>query len=924
MKNKLFYILGITSVVLSSCQDDDMADMFLNGKEKTPLPVTVALSTEGVQTRAVDKNFMTEDELLVYIEHIDGSNSSSVDADMAPALVKFRVTSDDMSSVEGHPNTLQTSNLKLLSIQNKGTGDNLKLTDQETLYWDDFSDSRSADKDLRTESHGIRPLYGYCYNGGAPSAELNPTAGTLGWTVATNQTTSGIKTNDLLWSGTPETYVSYNHNNPASVGLRIPYTHAMSKITIVLVAGKGFKAEDLATSAIDLKSMNTVCTVNAASSSLGKAQITNYAADGTIKDVKMYKHPDNGSLTVDEIPKPTCTFEAIVVPNKQWAKGNAIATITGMDGNTYNIVATESIISQFLHNTTNSYAQDETVTLEPGKNYKLTITVDKQPQNIVAEITDWDNVTATGVGTIQFAADVVSHNMETENVLGSFDLWRSTDATDHNSFDEDKDSSNGVTEATKVTYEGGSWKNSPEIYWANGSQEYYFRALAKFVQVEDQKQIISTDGVAPFNVAQGTDIVWGTTSAHRGTYSGGTRDYDEGAKINPRTGTVPMTFYHAMSKISVNLATSSGADAVNLAGAKISIANLYDGGTIDLTDGSIKSLTASTPLPIARYLADGASGEGNKLSQYVVVPQSLNKMADGTTDRTGAVSFYNQAELTKIGEQWYVTSTLDPVYYTEQEVNEYNITLPGAKHHGDVKEHYDTQEKVDAKNATLPGAVQANNPLIYTAEQFTALTNAEISEDLFNKLLKSQYGFGYDEYVSTIPSFKPFSTYGSEAYGEDLNTLLTAIGHDCKHNERSANAYNAKLEGAVSLHTMIEYSEEEINAYNASLLGARSTTDVKEYNPKDGDASLKANPGDLKTNEANPVIKMLIMLEDGTTYTLNLSDCKDSNRDLVKVWQRGKHYTYNISLKKEEITFRAMVKDWDPSTGSGNATLDWD
>ena len=35
-------------------------------------------------------------------------------------------------------------------------------------------------------------------------------------------------------------------------------------------------------------------------------------------------------------------------------------------------------------------------------------------------------------------------------------------------------------------------------------------------------------------------------------------------------------------------------------------------------------------------------------------------------------------------------------------------------------------------------------------------------------------------------------------------------------------------------------------------------------------------------------------------------------------------YTYPITLKKEAISFRVIIKDWDEKTGSGNANLDWD
>ena len=863
MKNKLFYILGLSTAMLSSCHDDDMADMFLNGKEKTPLPVSVSLDTRGsVQTRAADKSFAVDDELLVYIQHMNGT--SSVDADMAPALVKFKVTSDAMTEVDA--NTQETSNLELKSILHEGAGTDLKQAGQTTLYWDDFSDNSIPDKDLRTENHGLRPLYGYCYNGGNPTTALSPTEGTLGWTVATDQT-SGIKTNDLLWAGTATTYATYNHDASSRMGLRIPYTHAMSKVTVVLVAGSGFVGDNLAGSAIALKNMNTVCKVNAANSSLGKEQITEC---GTPEDITMFKHDANGSITVAGATKPTRSFEAIVVPNKVWAKDNAIATITGMDGNTYNITATEGIIKQFLGKST--YDAADKVTLEPGKNYKLTITVDKQPQNIVAEITNWENIEATGVGTIQFAADVVSHNMTTDNVQGSFDLWRSTATTpDHESFDEDSNAGNGVTKATTVTYSGGKWTNSPEIYWANGSQNYFFRALAKFVQVEEQKQIISNEDISSFDVTQGTDIVWGTTSKHTGTYTdtdgtSKTKDYDEGTAINPRTGTVPMTFKHAMSKISVKLETFTGADAVNLDEAKISIANIYNGGTIDLYTGKIGDLTATTILPIEGFLHADDAHEGNKLKEYVVVPQSLITMKDGTTARSGSVSFYNAAELTEIGGEYYDTSTLDQDFYTEDDANTYN------------------KELIDA--------VSVNSDMSYTEAQFKALTNSEIPEDLF-KLFN--FGCTYEEFVQKEE--KPFMTYSNEDY-ETILTIYTKKG--CKHNERSANAYNAKLPGA------------------------KHTGDLKGYKLKPDNASKKANPGDLKINEDNPKIMMLITLADGTTYKLDMASCKDGNEDIVTAWERGKHYTYTISLQKEKISFRAMIKDWEEKKTSGNATLEWD
>ena len=70
--------------------------------------------------------------------------------------------------------------------------------------------------------------------------------------------------------------------------------------------------------------------------------------------------------------------------------------------------------------------------------------------------------------------------------------------------------------------------------------------------------------------------------------------------------------------------------------------------------------------------------------------------------------------------------------------------------------------------------------------------------------------------------------------------------------------------------------------------------------------------------------KLIITLDDDTTYSLLLKDCKDEKGNYITEWKSGNMYTYTITLKKQEISFRAMVQDWTENKGSGNATLDWD
>ena len=86
----------------------------------------------------------------------------------------------------------------------------------------------------------------------------------------------------------------------------------------------------------------------------------------------------------------------------------------------------------------------------------------------------------------------------------------------------------------------------------------------------------------------------------------------------------------------------------------------------------------------------------------------------------------------------------------------------------------------------------------------------------------------------------------------------------------------------------------------------------------------KSNIQDITVQELADNARLIVELADGTTYSLKLNDCVDGSSDPVAEWESGQRYTYTISVKKEEIKFRALINDWVANTGSGNATLDWD
>lgn len=606
---KLTYLgLVLCSVVLTGCSDDIAIPNTLSGDgTKTPLSVTALLDANASQTRAANMTFDKDDELLAYIRHViwDGpvvagqteNERISVSADKAPVLVTFKKGEATMETYnDGDITPIGTGvALGLTSTNTQQTSDltNDLGVDGEHIYWDDFSNASSAYTDLHTADHYLQSYYGYCYNGGTPTTSLTETTGVLGWQIIADQSGSNgaenFKKSDLLWSA-EQTPVRYEHKatigDETRNGIVLPYTHAMSKVTINVIAGEGFESTyDFATTGAKLNMVRTTCTATAPTATLDYTNSEKH-------DVTMKK----GKLgTTDS--KPSHTFEGIIVPSVLTV-GNKLASITGMDGNEYFIYVTDNIITGWtsqledtdedIHEGT---AQSRPTTrtddaqipggkghqMKSGVNYVLNVTVNKTEVTVSASILDWNEVEAEGKGTIHFNNDIADKGDIADSLkLHGFDIYKSTTTT-------------FGAKATTVRWNkaNNEWRYNPVIYW-NGDAEY-FRALWN-ARTDTPG---TTDVNESLHMENGRDVLWGTTKAHNGTDADGKPYvYTEGAALKPRTGDVPLLFYHAMSKITFYLedaAKSSTNDdsKLDLSRATIQLTNLATGGTIDLSDGFI-------------------------------------------------------------------------------------------------------------------------------------------------------------------------------------------------------------------------------------------------------------------------------------------------------------------------------------------------
>ena len=587
---KLIY-LSVIIALLSCSNDVEETSSYLNGTGKTPIETAALLDvTTAPLTRAANKDFDNGDKLLAYLRHVTWNGGTadirtSVSVDQAPRLVTFTKGTEactDYSGGDITPIGLSTS----LGLSSQNTKQTSNLT--PTLYWDDFSNETN---DLRSGNHYLQSYYGYCYNGGTPTVNLVESTGVLGWAVPYDQTTDGaLQQADLLWSA-EQTPIKYDHAEGSRGKLVLPYTHAMSMVTVVVKAAEGFSDAALTNTWLELQGMNRTCKTTAPTYEISDV------GQGTDSPglVKM-------ALTLNV--GMTCTYRAIVVPQTVLTLGTSFLKINGAEDNNYEVKVTQNMLNGWASGLSKGKMQS-------GYNYQLNVTIDKVGIDVSATITNWNTVEATGTGEIKFQNDVTTTGpIADELKVGGMDIYKSTSQ----SFGE---------KSTTLSWDGtnSTWTYSPTIYWAGQGDASYFRALSP--------------AASTTAMTQGNDVLWGfACDADADISKVGTQNE---VKITPRTGDVPLRFRHAMSKITVQL-VSSGEAAVVLTDALISITNLANAGTLDLVKGTIQAGEKQSE-PIDGFCsASHPVADQTKLDNYCVIPQSIGhdavltvKLADGTT-----------------------------------------------------------------------------------------------------------------------------------------------------------------------------------------------------------------------------------------------------------------------------------------------------
>ena len=479
------------------------------------------------------------------------------------------------------------------------------LTLGPALYWDDFGTADPNNKDTGRKT-GLT-IYGAAMDGvtdknKAPKVD-NWAA--LEWDLGDNQT-SGISALDLLLSNNVNGDNAYKFDARES-GKQLEFYHVLSKITVNIKAGDGFTKDELANSTqVVLTSNQTNENNEEWAYTKGKFDVTDVT---TGKPSKLSLTARN-AVIMAQAGTPAddyaVTKEALVMPGSTFNNDAATIMSINADGNIYYVTAEK--IRTAINAT--DHANGTAYPTEAGKNYIFKVIVNKTGVTVTATVKDWDTVDSElETPAISFTADVTSNSNTTAgSSLSSgdtFTLWKTGDLKKL-----------ATAEKTTVTYNESAFTCNPILYWNNASDNSYFRALATMTTTttatETTKKIAATTS---YDANQGTDVLWGTTAEHTGTYTSGSKVYKESAIINPRTGAVPLIFKHAMSNVVVVLSTSDDASKVDYSNATITISNLYTNGTINIADGEVKVPDGSTTSTVT------VSGE------TIMVPQDIDSNA---------------------------------------------------------------------------------------------------------------------------------------------------------------------------------------------------------------------------------------------------------------------------------------------------------
>lgn len=496
------------------------------------------------------------------------------------------------------------------------------------------------------------------------------------------------------------------------------FRHALTRITVNLVKGDGFKADGtdfvLTSNNVTLLDMHYKATLDFKT---GKWSAYTANSNTANADIKM------ASVT----PSSSAVFSnfAQVIPGYTLGQSSTqnVMKFTVSD-NTYYV--TQKQLFEALNVTTNTNntdvngnklvtVKDGKIAFEQGKNYVFTITVKKTGiSSVTASLVPWVYVNGETTATNDYV-QISIQDAKSEHCT-HFDLYRMNDDADDiyapttgpgtgtNWTAKYNWDGTGGTEATQnykdkatLTANGTNvWKTN--WFWKSNKSFYHFRTVNTGMTIQEN----NTANKDYFNIYGGpiqdysesaitistavddenvNDYHWGAPFKTPGTIKydeiyGFTKASPSEGLLYPAIGSTSQTIniieHHMMSNLRVILKTTKDESkannlaegSVDLTDAVVKLTNFCNSGTVMMGTGLVTPCDASSKTdeqeltkPTSQFKTTGDNTETNEYT-YRVVPQPLHRGETAVADDTELTNFIGLTIKTSDKNQYYVIKKL--------------------------------------------------------------------------------------------------------------------------------------------------------------------------------------------------------------------------------------------------------------------------
>lgn len=673
MRKKYLNIIMCTSLLtLAGCSKE--ADIAVPDSAKHP--ITLSVGADAPQTRAV----------------ITDGTGKTLDAFKSPTDIWMVMQSDyvALSGNNSAPDDIDfkgsqtTTNCVTMGTTGDKTGTELKenvvnFTADNTRYWDD---AHARSSRLSIWAIAVPNVTGDGAKWGSKAAGTWTATldndKTIAWEVPSAQNAESMKNKDLCFSNNI-TKTSETRDERMKYGTTTQYKfdqgklifyHALTKITIKLVEGKGFNTESTEDFTLDNITLNGFKL--SGTFDVAQGLFTSQAASATAITTMAQKEKTAADMTL----------EALVMPGAQLG-GESEAVSLSLDGNAFS-VSSETLAASLR--TALGVAENAAIPpLEAGKNYVFQFTINKTGIKVVATIAEWDKVEGTNFSPLIKITKVYGQERTEQNDFAKdFSFYLSESKTD------------SYVKGTDVTYHDNdkTYSLDTPLYWPNHSTHYFFRGIWP-------KVAETGTNVTPSNKVSASAITVENSAYSNGTYPSdlmfalprdpqsvtcphGKVVLDEG--ICATEGEVRMNFQYVMSQVEVILES----DPFKVGKTDDSKVTLNDKATVEILGGYTTGSIA---------LKDGVAAVGTKADWIMlggvynsetkkfdvnnaIVPQEIEGLefrvkVDGGVDSNGNQTYdYYYATISEIKVEGQDITSWEP---GKHYIYTLNITKTGIK-----------------------------------------------------------------------------------------------------------------------------------------------------------------------------------------------------------------------------------------------------